>query len=166
MMREINIRVAHGFIHRERVSCQEMEENQVARDESRTPESIRPWLFKPGQSGNPSGKPVGSIGLARYIRESSMHGKELADFMFGVMRGEERFSKCADRITACKWLADRAFGAVEMEGDDKPRIDWSRITDEEFAFLAGLRERLASIAERCSTPQGPEGVGTPPIVAP
>ena len=43
--------------------------------------NLSPW--KPGQSGNPSGRPKGTRGLAGYVLESTRGGKELVDRGFG-----------------------------------------------------------------------------------
>ena len=66
--------------------------------------------FKPGQSGNPGGRPKG---LSRRVRELvGDDGHEIADFMFSVMADER--ARNADRIDAAKWLADRGFGRAAI----------------------------------------------------
>jgi len=112
----------------------------------------RPWLipWKPGQSGNPSGKPKGIIGLAAYIREHTNQGRDLVDFMLEVIKGEsDKWTKTADKIVAVKWLADRGFGAVEVDDDSPKRsIDFSKLTEQELAFLAAVHDGFASIQNR------------------
>jgi len=68
---------------------------------------LKSWQFKPGQSGNPSGRPK-SFGNA--IREKTQDGKELVDLMVRVMRGEEPGSRLSDRMAAASWLSDRGWG--------------------------------------------------------
>ena len=62
-----------------------MEESQ---DEEQTANRKidRPWLYKKGQSGNPNGRPLGSISLKVYIRNKllSMTDEEREVFLEGV----------------------------------------------------------------------------------
>jgi len=65
--------------------------------------------FKPGQSGNPGGRPAG---LAALIRAQTNDGRDIADFMLKAMRNgalEQR-----ERMEAARWLGDRAFGRVGL----------------------------------------------------
>ena len=47
--------------------------------------NLRPW--KPGQSGNPSGRPKGTRYLAGYVLETTDVGKELVDALVSIARG-------------------------------------------------------------------------------
>ena len=47
--------------------------------------NLSPW--KPGQSGNPSGRPKGTRDLAGYVLESTGGGKELVDALVSIARG-------------------------------------------------------------------------------
>ena len=47
--------------------------------------NLSPW--KPGQSGNPSGRPKGTRDLAGYVLESTDGGKELVDALVSIARG-------------------------------------------------------------------------------
>ncbi len=46
----------------------------------------RPWLYKKGQSGNPSGRPIGSKTLKTYIKEKfeKMTDDEREEFLEGL----------------------------------------------------------------------------------
>lgn len=65
----------------------------------------RPWLFKPGQTGNPGGRPRG---LADLVRRETRDGAELVAFMLRVLRGRKQPLRY--RLEAAAWLADRGFG--------------------------------------------------------
>lgn len=87
-----------------------------------TPFSAGKW--KPGQSGNPSGRPKG---LMKVVQEKTNDGKTLVDIALGIATGEltiketfydgagvehekERLPSHKDRMVAVEWLADRGFG--------------------------------------------------------
>ena len=47
--------------------------------------NLSPW--KPGQSGNPSGRPRGTRDLAGYVLEATGGGEELVDALVSIVRG-------------------------------------------------------------------------------
>lgn len=119
------------------------------------PKGLIPW--QPGcPSPNPGGRPKG---LASYIREKTLDGTELADFLINVMRGNEKvFCKMTDRLRAVEILLDRGFGKQPViDGDKtiKPVLNLSDLTDKELEFLENVRLGLAAIHERVNggTPQ-------------
>ena len=61
-----------------------MEETQEQKNNSY--EHLKPWQFKPGQSGNPGGRPKGTISLKtfaqKYIQELS--DEEKLEFLRGI----------------------------------------------------------------------------------
>lgn len=65
----------------------------------------KPWLFKPGNSANPGGRPKG---LAELVRRETKDGAELVRFMLRVLRGQKQPLRY--RLEAAAWLADRGFG--------------------------------------------------------
>lgn len=46
----------------------------------------KPWLFKPGQSGNPNGRPKGSVSLKTYAKQylQELTDEEKLAFMAGL----------------------------------------------------------------------------------
>lgn len=65
----------------------------------------KPWLFKPGNSANPGGRPKG---IAELVRRETKDGAELVTFMLRVLRS--RKEPMRHKLEAVAWLADRGFG--------------------------------------------------------
>ena len=84
--------------------------------------NLSPW--KPGQSGNPSGRPKGTRDLAGYVLETTDGGKELVDALICIARGavpnlavqkgsrprKDQQVRPADQLKAIEMLLDRGFG--------------------------------------------------------
>ena len=91
--------------------------------------NLSPW--KPGQSGNPSGRPRGTRDLAGYVLETTDGGKELVDALVSVARGvmpnvpvqegsrprKDQQVRPADQLKAIEMLLDRGFGAPLQQLD-------------------------------------------------
>lgn len=63
-----------------------MEEESAEQLKKQTIWDQRPWLFKPGQSGNPSGRPKGSKSLKTFAKEYllSLSDEEKMEFIKGM----------------------------------------------------------------------------------
>lgn len=55
-------------------------------NESAKQSENRPWLYKKGQSGNPSGRPKGSVSMKTYIKNklATMTPEEREEFLEGL----------------------------------------------------------------------------------
>ena len=83
---------------------------------------MSPW--KPGQSGNPSGRPKGTRDLSGYVLETTDGGRELVDALVSLARGimpnvavqegsrprKDQRVRPADQLKAIEMLLDRGFG--------------------------------------------------------
>jgi len=89
-------------------------------EERKYPHLAPPW--KPGQSGNPGGRPRG---LALVVRNATKEGAEIVQFWLDVMRAlpEGDYSKASllERLKASELLAMRGFGKVETLVVDEER---------------------------------------------
>ena len=91
--------------------------------------NLSPW--KPGQSGNPSGRPKGTRNLAGYVLEATGGGKELVDSLLSIDRGvmpnipvqegsrprKDQQVRPADQLKAIEMLLDRGFGRSPQQLD-------------------------------------------------
>jgi len=77
-----------------------------------------PW--RPGQSGNPAGRPRGTRDFAELIAQETRGGAELVEYALKVLRSPK--SKPAGKQWAVEFLADRMLGktpqAIEVSSDD------------------------------------------------
>ena len=91
--------------------------------------NLSPW--RPGQSGNPSGRPRGTRDLAGYVLETTDGGKELVDALVSIARGvmpdvpvqegsrprKDQQVRPADQLKAIEMLLDRGFGRSPQQLD-------------------------------------------------
>jgi len=119
-----------------------------------------PRGFQPGVSGNPGGRTKAHRELARYIREKTGDGTELADICLKIARNAKAEPRV--RLMAVEWLGDRGIGkpvqAVELrlDTDNQPAeqdIDWSQIPlDQREKLLEAL-----SALDQIAAPAEPDG---------
>ncbi len=108
-------------------------------------------MWKPGQSGNPAGRPRGAAGLARYIREQTGDLHEMIDLAIEMARGRGATpSTTRDRLYAINIVLDRALGkpdqAVAVTADVGPskRVDLSLLSDAELDQYAALLKKATT----------------------
>ena len=111
--------------------------------------NLSPW--KPGQSGNPSGRPKGTRDLAGYVLESTGGGRELVDSLVSIARGvmpnvsvqegsrprKDQQVRPADQLKAIEILLDRGFGRSPQQLDIAHSV-----SDRPFEHLSGETLRL------------------------
>lgn len=97
-------------------------------------------IWKPGQSGNPAGRPKS---LARRVRE--LVGEDGLELVMGFARvwaGEERGFGGRERLEAGKWLSDRGFGPAKnadqlaQELEDEGKRPAQMITSKDLETMA------------------------------
>ena len=118
--------------------------------------------MKPGFSSNPGGRPKGSKGLARYIKENTMDAREMADVMISIFRGlepemnslENKKDRISIRMDALKWLTDRSLGtAAQIVIDDIDALD-SGLDEDEQAIIDAMstedKQKYLEIMDRAA----------------
>ena len=119
--------------------------------------NLSPW--KPGQSGNPSGRPRGTRDLAGYVLETTDAGRELIDALVSIARGvmpsvavqkgsrprKDQQVRPADQLKAIEMLLDRGFGRSPQQLDiahsvsDRPL---AHLSDETLKLLVENARQL------------------------
>ena len=112
--------------------------------------NLSPW--KPGQSGNPTGRPRGTRDLAGYVLETTDGGKELVDALLSLARGimpdvampegsrsrKDQQVRPADQLKAIEMLLDRGFGRSPQHLDVAHNVSsrpLEHLSDETLGLL-------------------------------
>ena len=119
--------------------------------------NLSPW--KPGQSGNPSGRPKGTRDLAGYVLETTDGGKELVDALVSIARGvmpnvleqegsrpkKDQKVRTADQLKAIEMLLDRGFGRSPQQLDVAHSVSsrpLEHLSDETLRLLVDNAKQL------------------------
>lgn len=105
--------------------------------------------YLPGQSGNLSGRPKGSVGIATYAASKTRDGYDVIDFLVSVMH-DEKWGK-RERVQAAALILDRVAGKAlqpsELAISLNPPLPVAAIMmlppDERIAWLNAERQRRA-----------------------
>jgi hypothetical protein len=112
-------------------------------------QNLRPW--KPGQSGNPAGRPKGIASQARDLIGDDP--AQLLDVFLAIARDDD--AKPADRIAAAERYLDRAYGKAPayapVEGGDP--LERNTVEHE----IAGLVDELGARREADAARRATEG---------
>lgn len=116
----------------------------------RSLQNLIPHQIKPGQVLNPQGAAAVKHDLAKYIRDKTLQGTNLADFLFGVVNGRESlFVSMKDRLKAVELLLNRGWGQApqtitfEKDANNRPLLDLTKLSPQEFEQFKNLALKIA-----------------------
>ena len=96
-----------------------------------------PGMFRPGRSGNPSGRPKKTLELARIEDLARQHSHEA----IAALIDEARHGKGAPRVTAAIAILDRGWGKP-VERQEQGPAGAFRDTSDRAAIIAAIEQRL------------------------
>ena len=104
--------------------------------------------FRPGQSGNPGGRPAVSAEIRVLARERT---PEAINILTEIMRDPK--APPAARVAACRELLDRGYGRPESSLNAKiethsEQLDFSLLSPEERAAVTEFLDQVRPILEK------------------
>lgn len=108
------------------------------------PRADKPWLWKPGQSGNPRGRPddIKRLGLDAYIRDN-VPWDQLVEALIKIAINKDMTARPQDSLAAMKILAERGFGKVKTAIELTAKVDPGSVID-----IDALDDASADMLER------------------
>lgn len=108
------------------------------------PENVEPYKFKPGQSGNPNGRPKKLPELDHLLAE--VLGEESGNEAKAILQALLTKAKKGD-VRAAEVLFDRAYGKAKQDVTQRTiikdeRRDLSKLTEEELEFLERIYDKV------------------------
>lgn len=90
-----------------------MQEDNAGEQEKNSKEWLKPWQYKKGQSGNPDGRPKGSISMKTYVRNKLL-----------TMTPEEReiFLEGVDKKTIWEMAENKPTQDLQVDADVREHI--------------------------------------------
>lgn len=119
---------------------------------------------KPGEVRNPLGKTGPSHTVAKYIREKTLDGTALVDFLLGVLNGEiDQYRSVKNKLHAVEILFNRGWGQAPQTiitpgGQPRPLFDLTKLSATEFEQFRGLALKIVPTVENEQESQSVQSV--------
>lgn len=128
-----------------------MNEPHVMTARERSLANLRP--AKPGECRNPLGRRAPGELLAVYIRENTLEGTKLVDFLLDVLNSElNQFNSVKHKLTAVEMLFNRGWGQAPQtinfgDGKVRPVFDLTKLSTAEFEAFRAIMTKIAPTSE-------------------
>ena len=92
---------------------EEQLQNNIEEPSNKAPKQLQPFLYKKGMSGNPKGRPIGSVSMKTYVKNKllSMTDDEREEFLEGL-----------DKKTIWEMAEDKAGQGVNVTGEITSKV--------------------------------------------
>jgi hypothetical protein len=125
---------------------------------------VTPWV--PGQSGNRLGQHGGLLNVAMRLRRATKDGKEVCDFLVGVLR--DATERSAIRIQAAELILAYAYGkpreSIELI-EERPGVDRRALIAALSPGERELLERLVDLALARTAPEAAIDTRAIPVIS-